>query len=100
MGRVGTTCINAEVASFSALLENNVLDRRAWVTLEGLRIAIVTLIERTYHPRRRQDALSRLTPIAYEIISTEPATQAAPPHVSRIRAQSRPSELNELPNAA
>lgn len=49
--------------SFFALLQNNVLDRRTWTTREELRIAIVTWIERTYHRRRRQAALGRLTPI-------------------------------------
>jgi len=38
---------------------------------------IVTWIERTYHRRRRQAPLGRLTPIEYEIIMTAPATQAA-----------------------
>ncbi len=50
---------------------------RAWATREELRIAIVTWTERTYHRRRRQAALSRLTPIEYETIMTTPATQAA-----------------------
>lgn len=48
--------------SFFSLLQKNALDRRTWNTREGLRIAIVTWIERTYHRRRRQDALGRLTP--------------------------------------
>ena len=42
-----------------------------------LRIAIVTWIERTYHRRRRQATLGRLTPIEFETIMTTPATQAA-----------------------
>jgi transposase InsO family protein len=42
-----------------------------------LRIAIVTWIERTYHRRRRQAALGRLTPIEFEAIMTRPATHAA-----------------------
>jgi transposase InsO family protein len=54
-----------------------VLDRRPWRTREQLRIAIVTWIERTYHRRRRQAALGRLTPIEYELIMTAPASQAA-----------------------
>ena len=58
-------------------MQKNVLDRRSWTTREELRIAIVTWIERTYHRRRRQDRLGRLTPIEYEIIMTAPATQAA-----------------------
>ena len=59
------------------MLQNNVLDRRTWTTREELRIAIVTWIERTYHRRRRQAALGRLTPIEYEVIMATPASQAA-----------------------
>jgi len=77
MGRVGACGDNAAMESFFSLLQKNVLDRRAWATREELRIAIVTWIERTYHRRRRQDALGRLTPVEYETIMTTPATQAA-----------------------
>ena len=41
------------------------------------RSTIVTWIERTYHRRRRQAALGRLTPIEYEMINTPTATLAA-----------------------
>jgi putative transposase len=67
---VGAAGDNATMESFFALLQNNVLDRRAWHTRDELRIAIVTWIERTYHRRRRQAALGRLTPIEYEAIMT------------------------------
>uniref|UniRef100_UPI003D7CFB2B IS3 family transposase n=1 Tax=Granulicoccus sp. GXG6511 TaxID=3381351 RepID=UPI003D7CFB2B len=77
MGRVGAAGDNAAMESFFSLLQNNVLDRRSWATRDDLRIAIVTWIERTYHRRRRQDALGRLTPIEYETIMTTPALQAA-----------------------
>lgn len=77
MGQVGAAGDNAAMESFFALLQNNVLNRRAWRTREELRIAIVTWIERTYHRRRRQAALGRLTPIEYELIMTTTATQAA-----------------------
>jgi transposase InsO family protein len=77
MGRVAAAGDNAAMESFFALLQNNVLDRQTWTTREQLRIAIVTWIERTYHRRRRQDALGRLAPIEYESIMTTPATQAA-----------------------
>jgi transposase InsO family protein len=63
--------------SFFALLQRNVLDRRRWATRGELRIAIVTWIERTYHRRRRQPALGRLTPVEFESIMTPSATQAA-----------------------
>ena len=77
MSRVGAAGDNAAMESFLALLQNNVLDRKIWATREELRIAIVTWIERTYHRRRRQDALGRLTPIQFETKMTAPATQAA-----------------------
>ena len=77
MGRVGAAGDNAAMESFFALLQNNVLDRRTWNTRDELRIAIVTWIERTYHRRRRQTALGRLTPIEYETLITTPASQAA-----------------------
>ncbi|USX54133.1 IS3 family transposase [Lentzea sp. HUAS12] len=77
MGRVGAAGDNAAMESFFALLQNNVLDRRSWSTRDELRIAIVTWIERTYHRRRRQAALGRLTPIEYEVIMSTPASQAA-----------------------
>ena len=77
MGQVGSAGDNAAMESFFALLQRNVLDRRRWATRDELRIAIVTWIERTYHRRRRQAALGRLTPIEYEMINTPPATLAA-----------------------
>ncbi|MGY4646443.1 transposase InsO family protein [Mycobacterium sp. URHB0021] len=77
MGRVGAAGDNAAMESFFSLLQKKVLDRRRWDTREQLRIAIVTWIERTYHHRRRQAALGRLTPIEYEASMTTPASQAA-----------------------
>jgi len=77
MGRVGSAGDNAAMESFFSLLQKNVLNRRTWATREQLRIAIVTWIERTYHRRRRQERLGRLTPIEYETIIATPATQAA-----------------------
>ncbi|NJC86882.1 IS3 family transposase, partial [Planosporangium mesophilum] len=69
MGRVGACGDNAAMESFFALLQNNVLDRQRWRTREDLRLAIVTWIERTYHRRRRQRRLGRLTPIEFETIN-------------------------------
>ena len=68
MGRVGACADNAAMESFFSLLQKNVLDRKRWATREELRLAIVTWIERTYHRRRRQAALGRLTPIEFETI--------------------------------
>ncbi|HRA27833.1 MAG: IS3 family transposase [Microbacteriaceae bacterium] len=77
MGRVGSSGDNAAMESFFALLQKNVLDRRSWTTREQLRIAIVTWIERTYHRRRRQLRLGRLTPIEFETIMNTTAALAA-----------------------
>lgn len=77
MGQVGAAGDNAAMESFFALLQKNVLDRQIWTTRDQLRIAIITWIERTYHRRRRQPALGRLTPIKFETIMTTPTTQAA-----------------------
>ena len=77
MGQVGSAADNAAMESFFALLQKNVLDRRRWTSRDELRIAIITWIERTYHRRRRQAALGRLTPIEYELIMTTPNEQAA-----------------------
>lgn len=63
--------------SFFALLQKNVLDRRRWAIRQDLRISIVTWLERTYHRRRRQDRLGRLTPIEYEATMATVAPQAA-----------------------
>ena len=68
MGRVASCGDNAAMESFFALLQKNVLNRRSWATREELRIAIVTWIERTYHRRRRQARLGRLTPVEFETI--------------------------------
>ena len=68
MGRVGACADNAAMESFFALLQKNVLNRRRWQTRQELRLAIITWIETTYHRRRRQPALGRLTPIEFEIL--------------------------------
>lgn len=77
MGRVGACGDNAAMESFFSLLQRSVLDTRRWTSREQLRIAIVTWIERTYHRRRRQRTLGRLTPIEYEAIMTPAANLAA-----------------------
>lgn len=68
MGRVGACADNAAMESFFSLLQKNVLNRQRWQTREELRLAIVVWIEKTYHRRRRQDSLGRLTPIEYETL--------------------------------
>jgi putative transposase len=77
MGQVGSAGDNAAMESFFALLQKNVLDRQRWATRDELRLAIVTWIERTYHRRRRQARLGRLTPNEFEAIIKPAAIQAA-----------------------
>lgn len=54
--------------SFFSLLQKNVFNRRRWPNRQQLRLAIITLIQNTYHRRRRQPTLGRLTPIEFEIL--------------------------------
>ena len=77
MGQVGTAADNAAAESFFSLLQKNVLNTRRWDTRDELRIAVIVWIERTYHHRRRQDRLGRLTPIEYETIMNPTALRAA-----------------------
>ena len=68
MGRVGTCADNAAMESFFSLLQKNVLNRRRWNSRAELRLAIVSWIETTYHRRRRQQSLGRLTPVEFETL--------------------------------
>ena len=76
MGRVGACGDNAAMESFFALLQKNVLNRQRWDTREELRLAMITWIEKTYHRRRRQRALGKLTPIEFELLHHQLATAA------------------------
>ena len=61
--------------SFFALVQKNVLNTRRWETREDLRLALVRWIEASYHRRRRQRSLGRMTPIEFEMI--EPLLKVA-----------------------
>ncbi len=80
-GRVGACGDNAAMESFFSLLQKNVLDRRYWHARDELRLAIVTWIESTYHRRRRQRALGKLTPIESNCstVSSQPRPNAPHP---------------------
>ena len=77
MGRVAAAGDNAAMESFNSLLQKNVLNRKRWDTRDELRIAIIIWIERTYHHRRRQERLGRMTPIEFETIYTHQTTALA-----------------------
>jgi putative transposase len=76
MGRVAACADNAAMESFFSLLQKNVLDRQRWATRDELRLAVIIRIERTYHRRRRQRGLGRLTPVEFEILLQHAAQQA------------------------
>ena len=61
MGRVGACGDNAAMESFFALLQKNVLDRQPWTTRHELRLEIISWIEGTYHRKRRQRRLGKLS---------------------------------------
>lgn len=77
MGQVGAAGDNAAMESFFALLQKNVLNRQSWASREELRLAIIHWIEATYHRRRRQRRLGKLTPIEFETIMKEAVALAA-----------------------
>lgn len=77
MGRVGACGDNAAMESFFALLQKNVLNRQVWDRRQQLRTAITVWIERTYHRRRKQKRLGKLTPIEFETITTPKPAKAA-----------------------
>jgi putative transposase len=86
MGRVAAAGDNAAMESFFSLLQKNVLNRRRWDTRDDLGLAIMTWIERTYHRRRRQERLGRLTPIEFETLHTP----ALAPQDSQPRESTKP----------
>ena len=68
MGRVASIPDNAAMESFFALLQKNVLNRHPWASRAALRLAMITCIEKSYHRRRRQRRLGKLTPVEFEAI--------------------------------
>lgn len=77
MGQVGAAGDNAAMESFFALLQKNVLNQRSWTTRDELRLAIIHWIEATYHRRRRQRRLGKLTPVEFETIMKDAVALAA-----------------------
>ena len=74
--------------SFFSLLQKNVLNRRRWETRQQLRLAIITWIGNTYHRRRRQNSLDRLTLIELEILhqAATAADRPIPTESTKVRA--------------
>jgi putative transposase len=74
--RTGACGDHGPMESFFALLQKNVLNRKRRQTRDDLRPAITTWIERTYHRRRRQRRLGKLTPIEFGMLFTQVAQAA------------------------
>ena len=90
MGRVCACGYIAAMEWFFARLQKNVLDRQRWATREELRLAIITWIEPTYHRRRRQRRLGRLTPVEYETLNLAAKRPDHPTPTSQLKSgQSR-----------
>jgi transposase InsO family protein len=77
--RTGACGDHGPMESFFALLQKNVLNRKRRQTRDDLRPAITTWIERTYHRRRRQRRLGKLTPIELECYSRRSHKRPEPP---------------------
>jgi transposase InsO family protein len=77
MWRVGAAGDNTAMESFFALLQKNMLNQRSWTTRDQPRLAIIHRIERTYHRRRRQRRLGKLTPVESETTMEDAVTLAA-----------------------
>ena len=71
MGRVASAADNAAMESWFSLLQKNVLNQRTvWDSRDELKFEIIWWTVHTYNTRRRQRALGRMTPVAYELMLT------------------------------
>ena len=78
LGRKGTCWDNAVAESFFATIKRELIDRRPWPTITGLRRAVFDWIEGWYNTRRLHSSLGYLSPARYEaLIHQNPTSQAA-----------------------
>jgi putative transposase len=66
LGRKGTCWDNAVAESFFATIKRELIDRRPWPTIAGLRKAVFDWIEGWYNTRRLHSSLGYLSPARYE----------------------------------
>lgn len=78
MGSVGDCYDNAMCESFFATLECELLDRRAFHTIEQARQAIFEFIEGWYNPHRRHSSIDYLSPIQFERAHALTTTDSSP----------------------
>ena len=78
LGRKGTCWDNAVAESFFATIKREMIDRRPWPTIAGLRRAVFDWIEGWYNTRRLHSSLDYLSPARYEaLIHQNTSNQAA-----------------------
>jgi len=68
LGRKGTCWDNAVAESFFASIKRELIDRRPWPTIAGLRRAVFDWIEGWYNTRRLHSSLDYLSPAQYEAL--------------------------------
>jgi transposase InsO family protein len=66
LGRKGECWDNAVAESFFATLKRELIDRRPWPTIAGLRRAVFDYIEGWYNTRRLHSSLGYMSPARYE----------------------------------
>ena len=66
LGRKGDCWDNAVAESFFASIKRELIDRRPWPTIAGLRRAVFDWIEGWYNTRRLHSSLGYLSPAQYE----------------------------------
>jgi transposase InsO family protein len=66
LGRKGTCWDNAVAESFFATIKRELIDRRPWPTINGLRREVFDWIEGWYNTRRLHSSLGYLSPARYE----------------------------------
>ena len=78
LGRKATCWDNAVAESFFATIKREMIDRRPWPTIAGLRRAVFDWIEGWYNTRRLHSSLGYLSPARYEaLIHQNISNQAA-----------------------
>lgn len=68
MGTVGDCYDNAPMESFWGSMQIELLNRRRWMTIAELSVAMAEWIDEFYNPIRRHSSLGYLTPIEYEAL--------------------------------
>jgi putative transposase len=76
MGRVGSALDNAAAESFNSTLEHELLSRKQFETKDQARREVARFID-AYNHQRRHSSCDMLSPVAYEQLRAQRATEAA-----------------------